>query len=197
MSRCLLAIFLLVSNLALAQTVSGVVTEKGTGLPLPFANIFINNSTLGDATGAEGKFVIKGIIPEEFDLVASFVGYKTVSKTIKRKGRDAVFQEFELELLEDNLSEVQLKSKRDRSWERNLKRFKEVFLAVPDDPYGGEIEILNPWVIDFQNVKNETGLNYTKSSAQLPLKIVNKALGYEIDYYLQDFRMHRNASRYY
>src|SRR5690606_31605189 len=197
MSRCLLAIFLLVSNLALAQTVSGVVTEKGTGLPLPFANIFINNSTLGDATGAEGKFVIRGKIPEEFDLVASFVGYKTVSKTIKRKGCDAVFQAFELELLEDNLSDVQLKSKRDRSWERSFRQFEAVFLALPDDPYGRDIEILNPWVVDFEYVKNNNGPNYTKASAQLPLKIVNKALGYEIDYYLQDFRMHRTASSYY
>jgi hypothetical protein len=100
-------------------------------------------------------------------------------------------------LLENNLTEVQLRSKRDKSWERSLRRFKDVFLAVPDDPYGKEIEILNPWVIDFENVKNENGINYTKASAQLPLKIVNKVLGYEIDYYLQDFRTHRHASRYY
>ncbi|WP_026969966.1 carboxypeptidase-like regulatory domain-containing protein [Algoriphagus terrigena] len=197
MRKILLAFLFLLTHLAAAQTITGVVTEKGSGLPLPFANVFINNSTLGGATDADGKFVIRGRIPEEFDLVASFVGYSTVSKTIKRKGREAVFQEFELELLEDNLSEVQLKSKRDRSWERSFRQFEAVFLALPDDPYGRDIEILNPWVVDFEYVKNNNGPNYTKASAQLPLKIVNKALGYEIDYYLQDFRMHRTASSYY
>ncbi|GAA0877061.1 hypothetical protein GCM10009119_00290 [Algoriphagus jejuensis] len=197
MRKILIAFLFLLTHLATAQTITGVVTEKGSGLPLPFANVFINNSTLGGATDADGKFIIRGKIPEEFDLVASFVGYKTVSKIIQRKGREAVFQAFELEFLEDNLSEVQLKAKRDKSWERKYRMFKEVFLAVPDDPYGRDIEILNPWVLDFENVKPPKGFNYTKATAQLPLKIVNKALGYETDFYLQDFRMLRNASRFY
>jgi hypothetical protein len=197
MRKILLAFLFFISQLTFSQTITGVVKEKGSGLPLPFANVFINNSTLGAAADAEGKFAIQGKIPEEFELVASFVGYRTVSQTVIRKGRQSVIQNFELEFLEDNLSEVQLKARRDRNWERNFKRFQEVFLAVPDDPYGRDIEILNPWVVDFENVKNDKGANYTKASAQLPMKIVNKALGYEIDYYLQDFRMHRSASSYY
>lgn len=197
MRKLLFAFTFLFAQLAYSQTITGVVKEKGSGLPLPFANVFVNNSTLGAATDAEGNFVIRGQIPEEFELVASFVGYKTVSQTIVRKGRQAVFQHFELELLEGNLSEVELKSRRDKNWERNYKRFREVFLAVPDDPYGRDITIENPWVLDFENVKSEKGFNYTKASADLPLSVVNQALGYEIDYYLQDFRMLRNASRFY
>ncbi|GAB3220756.1 carboxypeptidase-like regulatory domain-containing protein [Algoriphagus aestuariicola] len=197
MRKLLFAVFFFLIHAVASQTISGVVKEKGSGLPLPFANVFINNTTLGAATDADGKFVIQGKIPEEFELVASFVGFKTVSQTVIRKGRQAIFQSFELELLEDNLSEVELKARRDKSWERNYKRFREVFLAVPDDPYGRDIEIENPWVLDFENVRNEKGFNYTKASADLPLKVVNRALGYEIDYYLQDFRMLRNASRFY
>ncbi len=197
MRKGLLAFVFLLTHLADAQTITGVVTEKGSRLPLPFANVFINNSTIGAATDAEGKFAIQGKVPEEFDLVASFVGYRTVSKTIRRRARDAVYQEFELELLEDNLSEVQLSSKRDKSWERNFRQFKAVFLAVSDDPYGRDIEIINPWVVDFEDVKDRSGPNYTQASAQSPLKIVNRALGYEIDYHLKDFRMHRGVSSYY
>ena len=197
MRKILLAFFFFLTHLTFSQTVTGVVKEKGSGLPLPFANVFINNSTLGAAADAEGKFVIQGKIPDEFELVASFVGYKTASQTVIRKGRQSVFQSFELEFLEDNLSEVELKARRDRNWERNFRRFREVFLAVPDDPYGRDIEIENPWVLDFENVKNEKGFNYTKATANLPLKVVNKALGYRVDYYLQDFRMLRNASRFY
>ncbi len=131
---------------AQSQTITGTVKEKGSGLPLPFANVFINNTTIGAATDVDGNFRITGTIPDQFELVASFVGYSTVSLTINRKGKQSITQNFELELLEDNLTEIELKAKRDKSWERNLKKFKEVFLAVPDDPYGNDIEILNPWL---------------------------------------------------
>lgn len=189
--------FLLYSGLSFSQTISGIVKEKGSGLPLPFANIFINNTTLGGATDNDGRFTIKGAIPEQFELVASFVGYHTVSVAINRRGRALINQDFELELLEDNLSEVELKAKRDKSWERNLRKFKEIFLAVPDDPYGKDIEILNPWVLDFSTVKPAKGLNYIQATAKMPLRLVNIAMGYEIDYFLKDFRMLRNASSFF
>jgi hypothetical protein len=60
MRKILLAFIFLLTHLAAAQTITGVVTEKGSGLPLPFANVFINNSTLGGATDAEGEFVSRG-----------------------------------------------------------------------------------------------------------------------------------------
>jgi hypothetical protein len=180
-----------------SQTITGTVREKGSGLPLPFANVFVNNTTIGAATDADGKFSITGAIPEQFELVASYVGYSTVGITISRKGKQVMTQNFELELLEDNLSEVELKAKRDKNWERNLEKFKEIFLAVPDDPYGWDIEIMNPWVLDFTTVKPDEGFNYTKATAQQALKVMNKSLGYEIDFYLQDFRMLRNASRFF
>ncbi|MDP2039567.1 MAG: carboxypeptidase-like regulatory domain-containing protein [Algoriphagus sp.] len=182
---------------AQSQTITGTVKEKGSGLPLPFANVFVNNTTIGAATDIDGNFRITGIIPDQFELVASFVGYSTVSVTINRKGKQSIVQNFELELLEDKLTEIELKAKRDKSWERNLNKFKEVFLAVPDDPYGKDIEILNPWVLDFSMVKPDKGFNYTQATAQMPLQLVNKALGYQIDFYLQDFRMLRNASRFF
>lgn len=193
----LLLLFSLGYGVSYTQTITGVVKEKGSGLPLPFANVFINNTTLGAATDMDGKFVIQGNLPEQLELVASFVGYRTVSKVINRKGQSEFRQDFELELIEDNLNEVELKAKRDRNWERNYATFKYVFLAVPEDPYGQEIEILNPWVIDFERVRSNDELNYIRASAQQPLKIVNRALGYEIEYFLQDFRMRWGASRYY
>lgn len=196
--RGIILLFIFIFSLsAQSQTITGTVREKGTGLPLPFANVFINNTTLGAATDVDGKFVIQGNVPDQFELVASFVGYSTVSHTIERKGRQAIFQKFELEFLEDNLTEVELKAKRDRSWERNLKMFKDVFLAIPEDPYGNDIEILNPWVLDFANIKPDKGFNYIQGTAQQPLKILNKALGYQIEYYLQDFRMFRGGASFF
>ncbi|MDF2157258.1 carboxypeptidase-like regulatory domain-containing protein [Algoriphagus sp. CAU 1675] len=181
----------------LAQTVTGVVREKGTGLPLPFANVFVNNTTYGAASDENGEFKLTGDFPSEIEVVASFVGYVTGVQVVSFQGKNEVRVEFELAFNESSLSEVELKSKRDKSWERDFRRFEEVFLALPDDPYRSQIEIHNPWVVDFEKVKVEKGPNYLKASAQEPLKISNRALGYEIVFYLQDFRMLRNASRFY
>ncbi|MEB2786298.1 carboxypeptidase-like regulatory domain-containing protein [Algoriphagus persicinus] len=192
----LLVFFFAVGSIA-AQTVSGVVREKATGLPLPFANVFVNNTTQGIATDSEGKFSLSGNFPSQIELVASFMGYVTEVKSVSFEGQNQAEVIFELSFNESNLSEIELKATRDKSWERDLKKFEGVFLAVSDDPYRTKIEILNPWVIDFEKVKVKKGLNYLQASAQEPLIINNHALGYEIEYYLQDFRMMRSGSSFY
>ena len=180
-----------------AQTVTGVVREKGSGLPLPFANIFVNNTTQGIATDEAGKFSLSGNFPAQIELVASFVGYVTEVKAVSFEGKSKVEVIFELSFNESNLSEIELKAKRDKSWERKYQQFESVFLALPDDPYKSEIEILNPWVVEFDKVNQDKGPNYLRASAQEPLKITNWALGYRMDYYLQDFRLLRDGSRYF
>ena len=180
-----------------AQSVSGLVREKETGLPLPFANIFVNNTTQGTASDGEGKFSLSGDFPTQIELVASFVGYVTLVRTISFEKKNEVEVIFELSFNESNLSEVELKAKRDKSWERQLVRFEDVFLAVFDDPIISQVEILNPWVVEFERVKGNKKSNYFRASAQEPIIIINRALGYELEYYLQDFRMMRTGSSFF
>jgi len=195
--RAVLFVFLILAAQSLhAQTISGVVRESETGLPLPFANVFVNNTTQGIATDAEGKFSISGDFPSEIELVASFVGYVTEVKMISFGGKNQVEVVFNLAFNESNLSEIELKARRDKSWERNSRKFENVFLALPDDPYKSQIEILNPWVIEYERVKPKKGGNYLRAYAKEPLIIINEALGYEIEYHLQDFRMLRTGSRF-
>lgn len=180
-----------------SQTLTGTVREKGTGLPLPFANVFVNNTTIGSATDAEGRFRISGDFSAEIELVASFIGYVTEVKAISFRNKAEVQVDFELASNESNLSEIELKGKRDKSWDREFRRFEEVFLALPDDPYRSKVKIVNPWVLEFEKVKAAKGPNYLQASAAQPLKITNTALGYEIDYYLKDFRVMRTGSMFY
>ena len=192
----LIFIFLSAGDL-FSQTIFGTVREKGSSLPLPFANVFISNTTLGKATDKEGRFRISWDLPQEIEVVASFVGYITEVKKVSTRGKSEIQVDFELAINESNLTEIQLKSRRDKNWEREFRRFKEVFLALPDDPYKSKIEITNPWVVDFEKVKAQGSPNFVRATAQEPLKIINRALGYEIDYYLQDFRVSRSGSRFY
>lgn len=189
--------FLFFSGFSFSQTITGTVKEKGSGLPLPFANVFVNNTTQGAATDVDGKFRLSGNFSSEIELVASFVGYVTEVKTISFRGKNEIQIDFQLAFNESNLTEIELKAKRDKSWERELRRFEEAFLALPDDPYKSEIEILNPWVLDFGKVKASKGPNYIQATTQEPLKIKNKALGYDLTYYLQDFRVMRNGTRFF
>jgi hypothetical protein len=197
MRHILLLFFLLFYGGLSSQTITGLVKEKGTGLPLPFANVFVNNTTQGIATDEEGRFSLSGTFPSEIELVASFVGYVTEVKTISFAGKSQVEVVFELAFNESNLSEIELKAKRDRSWERKLERFEDVFLAVFDDPIISKVEILNPWVVEFERVKGRKKSNYFKASAQEPLIIINQALGYQLEFYLQDFRMTRTGSSFF
>ncbi len=194
--RCVLfSVAMLSVFLANSQTISGTVKNAKTGEPMAFANVFINNTTLGSTTDDNGGFIIAGNLPRNVELVASYVGFETATKTLSITGSGSTKVDFKLKPLESVLTEVQLKSRRDKKWERDLRRFKQVFLALPDDPFASQLDIKNPWVLDFETVK-ENGPNYVRATAQEPLQIVNNALGYEMTYYLKDYRYYHNRSSY-
>ncbi|MDI1321370.1 MAG: carboxypeptidase-like regulatory domain-containing protein [Algoriphagus sp.] len=179
------------------QTISGVVTDAKSGEPMPFTNVFLNNTTIGNTTNEKGEFKITGDLPKTLELVASFVGYITSSQQVSFSGKNQLTVNFKLEPLESMLSEVQLESRIDKKWERNLKRFKDVFLALPDDTFAKQLEITNPWVLEFEDVKGEKGPNHVRAFAQQALQIENDALGYHIEYNLQDYRLYKTGARYY
>ncbi|MEM9666688.1 MAG: carboxypeptidase-like regulatory domain-containing protein, partial [Bacteroidota bacterium] len=69
---------LLLAPSALAQTtgkIAGTVLEAGTGEPLPGVNVFIEGTTQGTSTNINGEFVIIGVRPGTYTIVASFVGF--------------------------------------------------------------------------------------------------------------------------
>jgi hypothetical protein len=63
--------------------VSGVVKDGRTGEALPGANVMIQGTTLGAATGKDGKFNIERVGPGTYTVMAKFIGYKNASQTIK------------------------------------------------------------------------------------------------------------------
>ena len=62
-----------------AQTgkISGRVIDAATGEPLPGVNVFIDGTTRGATTGLEGDYIMIGIRPGTYTIVASFVGFAT------------------------------------------------------------------------------------------------------------------------
>lgn len=170
------------------RKITGRVIDLETQEPLPFANVFIDNSTLGVATDIEGYFEIDNIPDVGFNLVVSYVGYesKTIPFNYKQEVEDRNFI-IELEIDPIALESIQVigQASRKRSRERRklFNRFEEEFLGRSDN--AKKCEIINPEVLEFE-VLDSLG-NY-KVTAEDILYVENRALGFRVGYLLEEFR---------
>ena len=64
-------------------TISGKVIDERTGEALPGANVFLKGTQLGAATAADGTYIITKVPPGSYEIVASFVGFRTQSSEIR------------------------------------------------------------------------------------------------------------------
>lgn len=58
-------------------TISGKVTEVGSGEPLIGANVLIKGTLKGTATDIDGSFSIHGVEPGNYTLLVSYLGFKS------------------------------------------------------------------------------------------------------------------------
>ncbi len=56
--------------------ITGVVTDKTSGAPLPGANVVVEGTTLGAAAGTDGSFIIVNVPPGTYSVIASMIGYQ-------------------------------------------------------------------------------------------------------------------------
>jgi len=71
---------LLLTNLSaqsLTQVVRGTVVDLESQTPLPGANVLIGSTSLGAMTDTDGNFVIYNVPIGRYDIMVSFIGYKT------------------------------------------------------------------------------------------------------------------------
>lgn len=87
MKRLGLILALLLVNLSFSQnaTLSGVVSDA-KGNPIPGVNVSIQNTTKATATDADGKYVVSNLQNGEVVVIASYIGYKTVSTAVTING---------------------------------------------------------------------------------------------------------------
>ncbi len=96
-TKLFIGLFLLVIQITLAQnrTIAGSVTDD-SGLPVPGANVFIENKSGGTVTDFDGKFVIE--VANTDTLVISYIGYITQNILVGDKSAITI------QLLEDTES---------------------------------------------------------------------------------------------
>ena len=76
----LLLTLVLQTTFAQQKVITGVVTEAGTGEPIPGVNVIVKGTEKGAATDFDGKYVIKA---KQGDILEfSYLGYKTTTRKV-------------------------------------------------------------------------------------------------------------------
>lgn len=185
-NRCLL--FLVFALMACTEiyaqggsvTLTGKVTDEKTGKPLPFANVFINNSTIGTNSDENGNYRLPNLAVGNLELVVSFLGYETVKQTLRfeQPGNKTVV--FKLREGQE-LKGVTVYARKNKKREKHLKIITRELLGK--SKFSKLCKITNPEVLRI----SEDDDGHLGAQTIKPLIIENYALGYRIHQDLDDF----------
>ncbi|WP_337044643.1 carboxypeptidase-like regulatory domain-containing protein [Emticicia sp. 17c] len=186
MTRIFIFCFLLASLPVLVYsqtTIEGRVISVDDKKPLPFANVFISNTTKGQQTDEKGHFKITNAPSGTIDLVISYIGYRTFSLQMRA---DTLKRPLLIMLQPDA---IELKGVTIKRIKNGLKRyfpyFQEGFFGKTT--FSAACKLKNPEALIFSMNEDNSELIIT---ADEPLEIENKMLGYVVKYQLEEFRYH-------
>lgn len=83
---CLCFLLFIAQSYAQTGTITGTVSAKEDGLPLPGVSVQLKNSKAGAVTGADGKYAIKVTGSGPYVLVYSSISYTTLERTATGSG---------------------------------------------------------------------------------------------------------------
>ena len=182
--RAILFFLLAVSwlpRLALAQTsLTGTVRDSLTQQPLPFASVFLANTTVGATTGEQGQFTFPRVPAGTYDLVVSYVGYR-LSKQAITVGTQPQQLVLRLSPLANRLGEVVVRARPTRPGD--YQRFVELFLGRTT--FSQQCRIRNPKAV---RVDYDAAQKELTATADEFVQVDNLALGYRLKYYGLQFR---------
>ena len=170
-------------------TLVGTVVDAETGDPLEGVNVFIATSMRGTATDSEGRFRLTGVPLGAQRLYVSFVGYASEARNLNLREARTYRFEFALEPTVIEGEGVVVEAERDEKWQERYEKFVRLFIG--ETPNAEETEIQNPEVLSFDG-----GVGRLEAFAAEPLIIENQALGYRIEYHLNEFVATPGRTRY-
>ena len=187
---CAVILLIVPAHLAAGQvaaTFSGVITDS-SGVPIPGVNVFIAGSMTGTVTDDDGRYRLSGIPLGTLRLAVSRVGYTSQHQDVfVREARVYTF-DFQLEIAVYEIGEITVAADNKR-WKRQLERFTRVFIG--ETPWAAKTEINNSEVLDFSSKGGDF-----RAQASEPLVIENRALGYKLTYFLNEFVAHPTGWRW-
>ena len=106
--------FILALNGQSSSTISGFVRDNATGEPLSYVNIFvvIEDNYKGSASNQDGYYVISNLLPGEYNVNASIIGYKMISNKVVLVEGEKVRLDFRLDIAAIEGQEVNVSAER-------------------------------------------------------------------------------------
>ena len=180
--------WLILSQAALfAQNVTGRVLDKTTGEPMQFATVYFSQTLIGTTTDQNGNFTLKNIDPGKYNLIATYVGYRSLPLEIEIKAGENYEVILHMTPEAVRLREVEITaSNEDR--EIFLDYFRKAFIGY--SKAAQSCKILNEDEIIF-HLDEYNNLN---AYLERPVEVLNKELGYKVYYDLYDFQYNLKTS---
>jgi hypothetical protein len=75
-----------------AANISGFVRDRADGESLPFVSVYLKGQNYGGISNESGYYVIAGVPPGSYELVASLVGYAPFAKELEIAAGDLVIE---------------------------------------------------------------------------------------------------------
>ena len=167
----------------------GRILESATGEELPGVHVYLAGTQKGVVSDTSGSFVLQGITPGDYQLVATSIGYEKRVTDLSYDGLDSLFVTVELKRAIYAIDAITVEATADRAWRKNFRRFQEYFLGR--SPNASKCKIQNPYTLDFTT----TPLSL-EATANNPLIIINEALGYRITFSLTHYLTSELGFRY-
>jgi hypothetical protein len=162
------------------KLLKGVVIDAVKGKPIPYASVFLSNTSIGTQTKDDGSFQLT-IPAGKFDLIVSSIGYETFNRTVNASSVEDEIR-VELKLKTEAMETVVIEPYEKDGWAKWGRFFIENFIGTSFNAQ--HCTIKNKDIIKFRNSKKTNELN---AYADEPLVIENKALGFTIRYQLEVF----------
>ncbi len=189
---CFIILFFFTITHISAQTfsVSGIVRDAKTAEIVPFANVFIANTTKGTTTNEKGEYSLTKIPIGTVIISVSMLGYAPARITVRS---EIVAQkeniDFTLNPNEQELSEVKISSSRDKTWEKQFQRFSKAILG--DTPLAKACTIKDGYLINFEEAKG-----ILRATTTRPIEFENLALGYSVFFTMTSFLLANDEIQY-
>ncbi|MEJ0032841.1 MAG: carboxypeptidase-like regulatory domain-containing protein [Bacteroidota bacterium] len=148
------------------------VLDADTNQPIPFANVYLNTTTIGASTNEQGETSVIKIPFGTYQLVVSEVGHTPYHRQLVVNSTEII--NLTVKLKSQMLDVVTVVGTHDSKWKHQLDRFEKQFFGLD---HFKQCEITNPSALEFEDKKDQL---IVKSKE--PLKITNNYLGYDLDF---------------
>jgi hypothetical protein len=183
----LLFIFINLYVVAYNQVIKGAIFDINTKNPISFGAVYFNGTCVGANSDKNGNFELDVSKYVTMPLTISALGYYSVTLTEFTAGK-ALLVYLTPKLFE--LKEVVVNAKSlARERRINLNIFKHEFLGTTTNALYCRITNENDITFNYGS-DNDT----LKAYALKPIQVNNRALGYQITYYLDEFKLYKKNS---